>query len=82
MSKKDSFIELYESLPMILKVVIQVVLGLIVGGIYRIILFLENKNTTTLVIGILALIPPIDVVFWIIDLYSQIKHGRITYLLG
>ena len=40
----------------------------------------ETKNTTTLVVGILALIPPIDFVFWILDLVTEITNDRITIL--
>ena len=53
----------YEALPKIVKILLQIFLGSIVGGVYRILRFLETKNVVTLVVGILALIPPISVVF-------------------
>lgn len=62
------------------KNIIQIFLGAFVGGVYRIIRFLETKNVTTLVVGILALIPPIDFVFWIIDLVTEIMNNKITVL--
>ena len=77
---KNSFTAAYEDLPKIAKIIIQIFLGAFVGGVYRIIRFLETKNVTTLVVGILALIPPIDFVFWIIDLVTEIFKNRITVL--
>lgn len=72
--------ESYEELPKILKIILQLLIGALIGGIYRIVRFFETKNTVTLVVGILALIPPIDVVFWIIDLVTEITKNRITFL--
>ena len=77
---KNSFTAAYEDLPKIAKIIIQIFLGAFVGGVYRIIRFLETKNVTTLVVGILALIPPIDFVFWIIDLVTEIMNNKITVL--
>ena len=70
----------YESLPKIAKFIIQLILGSIVGGVYRIIRYLETKNIATLVVGILALIPPISFVFWIIDLVTEITNDKISVL--
>ena len=70
----------YESLPKIAKILLQIILGAIVGGVYRILRYLETKNTATLVVGILALIPPISFVFWIIDLVTEITSNKITVL--
>lgn len=70
----------YEALPKIAKILLQIFLGAIIGGVYRILRFLETKNTVTLVVGILALIPPIDFIFWIIDLVTEITSDRITVL--
>ena len=70
----------YDALPKIAKIIIQIFLGAVVGGIYRILLYLEKKNTTTLVVGILAFITPIDFIFWIIDLYTMITAERISVL--
>ena len=70
----------YEALPKIAKVILQLIFGAIIGGVYRILRFLETKNTITLVVGILALIPPIDVVFWILDLITEALNDRISIL--
>ena len=80
MAKKQNFTSVYDSLPKIAKILIQIFLGAVVGGVYRILRYLEKENTTTLVVGILALIPPIDFVFWILDLYTMITTERISIL--
>ncbi|MBR3681318.1 MAG: hypothetical protein IKL79_04870 [Clostridia bacterium] len=43
----------YEALPKIAKILIQLFLGALVGGVYRIIKYFETKNIVTLVVGIL-----------------------------
>ena len=68
----------YEALPQIAKIIIQLLLGSIVGGIYRICRFLETKKTATLVVGILCLSPPVSFVAWIIDLVTEITSNKIT----
>lgn len=70
----------YEALPKIAKILIQLILGALVGGIYRIVRYTETKNTTTLVAGILTLIPPISFFAWIVDLVTEITSDRITVL--
>ena len=80
MAKKKTITAAYEALPKLAKILIQIFLGAVVGGIYRILRFLETKNVVTLVAGILALIPPISVVFWVLDLITEITGDRITVL--
>ncbi len=46
----------YEELPKIVKIILQIFLGGLIGGIYRIIRFVETKNVVTLVVGILVLV--------------------------
>ena len=72
--------EMYESLPKIVKIIIQIFLGAIVGGVYRIIRFLETKNVTTLVVGIVCLIPGVCFIPWVVDLVTEILYNRITVL--
>ena len=80
--ENKSLIEIYEALPQIAKIIIQIVLGGIIGGIYRILRFLETKNTVTLVVGILALVTGVgNFIFWVIDLITEIKDNRITVLV-
>ena len=80
MAKSGSFTGAYEALPKIVKVILQILLGAFVGGIYRIIRFVETKNVVTLVVGILCLIPPISFIAWIVDLVTEIASNKITVL--
>ena len=76
----QSYTKMYDELPKIAKILLQIFLSALVSGIYRILRWTETKNTTTLVVGILAIIPPISFVFWVIDLYTQITSERISVL--
>ena len=69
----------YESLPKILKIIVQIFLGAIVGNVYRILRFLETKNLVTLVAGILGFVG-LGFVFWVVDLVTEITSDRITFL--
>ena len=75
----NSLTAAYESLPKILKVILQIFLGSIIGGIYRIIRFLETKNIVTLVAGILNFVG-LGLIFWIIDLVTEICSNKISVL--
>ena len=69
----------YESLPKILKIIIQLLLGSIVGGVYRIFKFLETKNVVTLVVGLLVLVTGIgNLIIWVVDLVTEILYNKIT----
>ena len=74
-------IKTYDNLPWIARLIIVIVFGAIVGGIYRIIKFVETKETKTLVFGILALIFPVSVVFWVLDIVATITNGKFTYFV-
>ena len=69
----------YEALPKIVKVIIQLLLGAVVGGVYRIIRFLETKNVVTLVVGILVLCTGVgNLIAWIVDLLTEITSNKIS----
>ena len=71
----------YEALPKLAKILLQLFLGSIIGGIYRILRFLETKNVVTLVAGILVLVTGVgNFIAWIVDLYTEITKDRITVL--
>ena len=81
MAKSGAITEAYESLPKIVKVLLQLFFGSIIGGIYRIIRFLETKNIVTLVVGILVLVTGVgNFIAWIVDLITEIFSNRITVL--
>ena len=76
-------IKQYNELPWILRLILTVVpaIGWIVAGVYRILTFLENKNTKTLVFGILSFVPLTAPIFWIADIISVVTKGKIVYLV-
>ncbi|MBQ8840707.1 MAG: hypothetical protein IJ004_05265 [Clostridia bacterium] len=69
----------YEALPKIVKIILQLFLGALVGGIYRILRFLETKNIVTLLAGILNFVG-LGLIFWIVDLVTEITSNKITVL--
>ena len=73
--------ETYENLPKIAKILLQIFLGGVIGGIYRIVRYTETKNIVTLVVGILCLVTGVgNFAAWIIDLVTEITQNRITVL--
>lgn len=81
MAENKSITETYESLPKIAKIILQIFLGGLIGGIYRIIRFVETKNIVTLVVGIVCLVTGIgNLIVWVVDLITEITSNRITVL--
>ena len=77
MAKKNSLTASYEALPKIAKIIIQIFLGALVGGIYRIVRFLETKNIITLIAGVLNFVG-LGLIFWIVDLVTEILNNKIS----
>ncbi len=81
MANKTPYTGAYEALPKIAKIIIQLILGAVVGGIYRIVRFVETKNIVTLVVGILVLVTGVgNFIAWIVDLITEITQNKITVL--
>jgi hypothetical protein len=81
MAKKNTLTGAYESLPKILKLIIQFFLGAFVGGIYRIVRYTETKNVVTLVVGLLVLFTGIgNFIAWIVDFVTELLNNKITVL--
>ena len=81
MANNGSLTASYEALPKIVKILLQIFLGGVIGGVYRIIRFLETKNIVTLVVGILCLCTGVgNGIAWIVDLITEITSNRITVL--
>ena len=73
--------KMYDELPKIVKILIQVFLGYIVSGIYRIIRFTETKNIVTLIVGLVGLLTGFgNFIVWLIDLVTVITKDSITFL--
>ena len=69
----------YEALPKIVKLLLQFFLGAFVGGVYRIIRYLETKNIVTLIVGLIALFTGVgNFIFWVVDLVTEFTSNRIT----
>lgn len=71
-------IETFESLPKWAKVVLLVFVGLICP-IYRILKYLETKNTNTLIAGVLALIPFVGTIIQVIDIITEVTDNKIKF---
>ena len=79
MAKKSSLTASYDSLPLILRIITQVIGGVVVGGIYRIVRYLETKNIVTLVVGLLVTFTLLgNVIAWIVDLVTLLMNGKYT----
>lgn len=81
MANNNSLTGTYEALPKLVKILIQLFLGAIVGGIYRIIRYTETKNILTLVVGLLTTFTGIgNGIAWVADLITQILYNKICIL--
>ncbi len=71
----------YEALPKLIKIILQLLFGSVIGGVYRIIRFCETKNIVTLVAGLLVLFTGIgNLIAWVVDLITEIFGNRISVL--
>ena len=76
---KNNLTASYDALPLILRIILQVIGGVIVGGIYRIVRYFETKNLITLIVGLLVTFTGIgNVIAWIVDLVTLILNGKYT----
>lgn len=81
MAKSKGLTASYEALPKIAKLLIQLILGAVVGGIYRIVRYTETKNVVTLVVGLLVLFTGVgNAIAWVVDLITELLNDRITVL--
>ena len=81
MAENEKLTETYEALPKIAKILLQLFLGWLIGGVYRIIRYTETKNTVTLVVGLLVLFTGIgNFLAWIADMFTELTANRITVL--
>ena len=81
MAKSQKLTEMYEALPKLAKILNEIFLGGIVGGIYRIVRFLETGNAVTLVVGLLCTFTGVgNAIAWVVDLITEITQDRITVL--
>lgn len=77
-----NIITAFESLNLILKLILIFLFGWIISGAYRILKFIETKEVSTLVIAIIGLATGIgNVVLEVVDFVSEIINGKIEYLV-
>lgn len=73
--------KMYDELPKIARILIQLLLGYIVSGIYRVIRFTETKNIVTLIVGLVGLVTGFgNFIIWLVDLITTITKDGITFL--
>ena len=73
----NSIIQQFEALPKLVKILILVVFGVVVSGVYRILRYLETKNIVTLVVGVLCF-TGVGFIIGIVDAITEILDNRIT----
>ena len=79
MAKKKTLTRQYDELPLFLRVILQLVFGVVVGGIYRLVRYVESRNILTLVVGIICTFTGIgNLIAWIVDLVTLIINGKYT----
>ncbi|MBQ1261148.1 MAG: hypothetical protein IIX96_03970 [Clostridia bacterium] len=79
MAKKKTLTKTYNELPLIARVIIQLVFGVVVGGIYRIVRYFESGKLSTLVAGLLVTFTGVgNVISWVIDLACLILYKKYT----
>ena len=80
MAQNNSITASYESLPLIAKLILQFFFGYIIAIVYRVLRYLENKNTTTLIVGLLCIIPIVGFIAWVVDFITEITDNKIKFL--
>lgn len=69
----------FEALPKLVKVILLIVFGWVIGGVYRIIRYTETKNLFTLIAGLLALFTGVgNFVAEVADIVTEILSNKIT----
>ena len=71
--------KMFDDLPWIVRLILLIVLGWLIGGIYRIVKWTESKNTTTLVVGLLGLFTGVgNFVIEIVDIVTTALGNGIS----
>ena len=79
MSKNTNLTSTYDALPLWLRILVQIIVGVVAGGVYRIVRFFETRNVTTLVVGLLVTFTFVgNVISWIVDLVCLVLNGKYT----
>ena len=76
-----NIIKTFEEFPKWAKALLILLTGGIIPAVYRIIKYLDTKNTTTLLFGILSFVPCVGTVIAIIDIISELTDNRIKFMV-
>ena len=77
----SSITKQFEDLSTLIKVIALFFLGGIISPVYRIVRYTETKNTTTLIVGILALVTGAFFgILAIVDIVTECTDGKIKVL--
>ncbi len=69
----------YEALPKLGKILLQIFFGYLIGGIYRIVRFIETKNIATLIVGLLVLFTGVgNAIAWVVDIVTEVTQDKIS----
>ena len=80
MASKKTLTAQFEALPQIAKIIILVLGGWLVGGIFRLIRYTETKNTATLIVGILGIATGVgNIILEIVDIVTTVLNNKITF---
>lgn len=72
---------LFNELPKIARIILLVFLGWIICPVYRILKYLETKNTVTLVVGIVCLVTGFgNIILEVVDIITTVLNDKITFL--
>lgn len=75
----QKILDVFEGLPKIVKILALIILAWPVVPAYRVLRYIQNKNTTTLVVGIVCVIPVVGFIVGIIDAISELQNDKVTF---
>ena len=71
----------FDGLSKIIRLILLIVFGVLVSGIYRIVKYFETRNVVTLVVGLIGTFTGIgNLALWLIDVVTTILNDKITFL--
>ena len=80
MAKSNSLTATFENLPKLVKVILRIFCGWFIGGVYRIVRYLETKNILTLVAALLGLFTGVgNLIMEIADIVTEVLNNKITF---
>ena len=80
MAMSNSLTATFESLPKLVKVILLIFFGWFIGGVYRIVRYLETKNILTLVAALLGLFTGVgNLIMEIADIVTEVLNNKITF---